>query len=228
MAEILRCAKDLKLKARIVESSWDRLAKTSLPAIAERSDGSFIIVSKVADAGALIFDPIAGSPQSIDRARFESEWSGRLILMTRRASLADTARRFDITWFLQAMVKYRRILSEVFIASFFLQLFALVSPLFFQVVIDKVLVHRLIIAAARSMSSSSACSSFLFSKRFLRHYELMFFRIRRIALTLNWTHGYSSTSSVCLCPILRPAAPVTAWRACANWKISAISSPAPH
>ena len=28
------------------------------------------------------------------------------------------------------------------VASFFLQLFALVSPLFFQVVIDKVLVHR--------------------------------------------------------------------------------------
>ena len=38
--------------------------------------------------------------------------------------------------------KYRRLLGEVLIASFFLQVFALVSPLFFQVVIDKVLVHR--------------------------------------------------------------------------------------
>src|SRR6202789_3722128 len=40
------------------------------------------------------------------------------------------------------MHKYRRLLAEVLIASFFLQLFALVSPLFFQVVVDKVLVHR--------------------------------------------------------------------------------------
>ena len=58
------------------------------------------------------------------------------------AALSDLARRFDITWFLGAIHKYRRLLGEVLVASFFLQLFALVSPLFFQVVIDKVLVHR--------------------------------------------------------------------------------------
>lgn len=69
-------------------------------------------------------------------------WDGRLILMTRRAGLTSLTRRFDITWFLGAVHKYRGLLSEVLLASFFLQLFALVSPLFFQVVIDKVLVHR--------------------------------------------------------------------------------------
>jgi len=62
--------------------------------------------------------------------------------MTRRAGLIDLSRRFDITWFLGAIHKYRRLLGEVLVASFFLQVFALVSPLFFQVVIDKVLVHR--------------------------------------------------------------------------------------
>ena len=40
------------------------------------------------------------------------------------------------------MAKYKRLLAEVLLASFFLQLFGLISPLFFQVVIDKVLVHR--------------------------------------------------------------------------------------
>ena len=76
------------------------------------------------------------------RAELEAGWDGRLVLMTRRATLTDLSRRFDITWFLGAMHKYRRLLGEVLLASFFLQLFALVSPLFFQVVIDKVLVHR--------------------------------------------------------------------------------------
>jgi subfamily B ATP-binding cassette protein HlyB/CyaB len=76
------------------------------------------------------------------RAEFETVWDGRLVLMTRRAGLLDLSRRFDITWFLGAIHKYRRLLGEVLVASFFLQLFALVSPLFFQVVIDKVLVHR--------------------------------------------------------------------------------------
>ncbi|MBL6654186.1 MAG: type I secretion system permease/ATPase, partial [Reyranella sp.] len=69
-------------------------------------------------------------------------WDGGLVVMARRAGLADVTRRFDVTWFLGAIHKYRRLLGEVLVASFFLQLFALVSPLFFQVVIDKVLVHR--------------------------------------------------------------------------------------
>ena len=60
----------------------------------------------------------------------------------RRANLTDLGRRFGIGWFLGAIPKYRALLGEVLLASFFLQLFALVSPLFFQVVIDKVLVHR--------------------------------------------------------------------------------------
>src|SRR3974377_258078 len=78
----------------------------------------------------------------VTRDQFEAIWDGRLVLMTRRASLTDLSRRFDITWFFGAIHKYRRLLGEVLLASFFLQLFALVSPLFFQVVIDKVLVHR--------------------------------------------------------------------------------------
>ena len=69
-------------------------------------------------------------------------WDGGLIQMARRAGLSSLTRRFDITWFLGAIHKYRRLLGEVLLASFFLQLFALVSPLFFQVVIDKVLVHH--------------------------------------------------------------------------------------
>ena len=76
------------------------------------------------------------------RAELEAIWDGHLVLMTRRAGLLDLSRRFDITWFVGAIHKYRRLLGEVLVASFFLQLFALVSPLFFQVVIDKVLVHR--------------------------------------------------------------------------------------
>ena len=67
------------------------------------------------------------------RAELEAVWDGRLVLMTKRASLTDLTRRFDVTWFLGAIHKYRHLLSEVLIASFFLQLFALVSPLFFQV-----------------------------------------------------------------------------------------------
>jgi subfamily B ATP-binding cassette protein HlyB/CyaB len=75
-------------------------------------------------------------------AEFHSRWTGRLLLVTSRASLAGKARRFDLTWFIPSLVKYRRLFGEVLVSSFFLQLFALMTPIFFQVVIDKVLVHR--------------------------------------------------------------------------------------
>jgi subfamily B ATP-binding cassette protein HlyB/CyaB len=140
--EILRCAKDLGLKARACRTGWARLAKTPLPAIATLADGGFIVLAKASADKVLVQSPRTARPVLMTQAEFNDIWDGGLILMTRRASLASLARRFDITWFLAAIHKYRRLLGEVLLASFFLQVFALVSPLFFQVVIDKVLVHR--------------------------------------------------------------------------------------
>ena len=140
--EMLRSAKELGLKARVSNTTWDRLSVTPLPGIAVLRDGGFLILGKVGEDKVLVQNPTSPRPEALSREQFEAQWDGRLVLMARRASLADLTRRFDITWFLGAIYKYRRLLSEVLIASFFLQLFALVSPLFFQVVIDKVLVHR--------------------------------------------------------------------------------------
>jgi subfamily B ATP-binding cassette protein HlyB/CyaB len=142
LPEMLRCAKELGLKARAVTTRWARLERTPLPAIAVKRDGGFLVLGKIGDKGALVQDPLASRPQVLSRDEFEAGWSGKLLLMTRRAGLGELGRRFDFGWFLQAMHKYRRILGEVLIASFFLQLFALVTPLFFQVITDKVLVHR--------------------------------------------------------------------------------------
>ena len=140
--EMLRCAKDFGLKARTINTTWVRLARTPLPAVAALNDGGFLLLGKVEGDEVLVLRPSEPRPRKLTRAEFETIWDGRLVLMARRASLSDLSRRFDITWFLGAIQKYRHLLGEVLIASFFLQVFALVSPLFFQVVIDKVLVHR--------------------------------------------------------------------------------------
>jgi subfamily B ATP-binding cassette protein HlyB/CyaB len=140
--EMLRCAKELGLKARERVLNWDRLSTTPLPAIAARRGGGFLLLAKAGGDKVLVQVPHAARPALMTRADLEADCDGRIVLMTRRAGLADLSRRFDITWFLGAIHKYRHQLGEVIVASFFLQLFALVSPLFFQVVIDKVLVHR--------------------------------------------------------------------------------------
>ncbi|UGY12659.1 type I secretion system permease/ATPase [Bradyrhizobium septentrionale] len=139
--EMLRCAKDLGLKARACQTDWSRLGSTPLPAIAALRNGGFLVVAKAAEGKVLVQAP-ASRPALMTRDELLSVWDGQLILMTRRAGLSDITRRFGIAWFLGAIHKYRHLLGEVLVGSFFLQLFGLVSPLFFQVVIDKVLVHR--------------------------------------------------------------------------------------
>src|SRR3984893_4407839 len=140
--EMLRVASEFGVKARARKTAWSRLPNTPLPAIAALKDGGFMFLGKAGEDKVLVQSPSSPRPALMTQAEFEAVWDGRLVLMTRRAGLLDLSRRFDITWFLGAIHKYRRLVGEGLVASFFLQVFALISPLFFQVVIDKVLVHR--------------------------------------------------------------------------------------
>ncbi|MBV6411714.1 MAG: Toxin RTX-I translocation ATP-binding protein [Rhodocyclaceae bacterium] len=140
--QILLAARHLGLKAKKVRTDWIRLERTPLPALALDQDGRFFILARLDGDQVLIQDPRFERPQVLSQADFAARWSGELILFSSRASLAGDLARFDFTWFIPAVVKYRKLLGEVLLVSFVLNLFALVTPLFFQVVMDKVLVHR--------------------------------------------------------------------------------------
>jgi len=140
--DIVRYLRKSGLKAKSAQINCTRLGGISLPAIAVMADGGFVAIGRVADDRVLLVDPNSQRPKIAPRAEFEAQWTGAVILATRRASLSDLGRRFDITWFLGAVYKYRWVLGEVLLGSLFLQLLGLISPLFFQVVVDKVLVHR--------------------------------------------------------------------------------------
>lgn len=145
---VLRAARRMGLKARIVESRWEALETTPRPVIAEMMGGKFVLLGTVQNGRIPVLDPASldeqGKPRtaSVDRAEFEDMWTGRLIVATTRATATGSDRPFSLAWFLPAVAKYRMLLIEVLVSSFVLQLFALASPLVFQVVIDKVLVHR--------------------------------------------------------------------------------------
>lgn len=139
--EILFGARRFGLKVKRVRTRVDRLDQTPLPAIAQDVEGRFFIVARVEGDQALIQDP-GDRPKKCTLDELDERWNGMLILFTSRASLAAELGKFDFSWFVPALVKHRKLLGEVLIASFFIQLFALLTPLFFQVVMDKVLVHQ--------------------------------------------------------------------------------------
>jgi subfamily B ATP-binding cassette protein HlyB/CyaB len=140
--ELLRAAKHLGLKADLVRTMWSKLHGTPLPAMAKRTDGRYVVLAKVEADKVLVQDPIEARPLVLSREQFEAMWTGDLLLCTKRAHVRLQDLKFDFTWFLPAIIKYRRFFGEVLVASFFLQLFALLTPLFTQVIIDKVLVHK--------------------------------------------------------------------------------------
>src|SRR6516165_7056564 len=140
--DVLRAAGRFPIKAKAVKSSRARLGKTPLPVLAVMQSGGFTVVGKITEDQVLVQGMDDASPRLLSLTEFEREWSGRVIFLTKRAALGDFACRFDLTWFWGAITKYRGVLYEVLAASFVIQLFGLATPLIFQTVIDKVLVHR--------------------------------------------------------------------------------------
>ena len=139
---ILRAAKRLDVKARREHTPSERLEKAALPAIALLTDGTFQLLARATQDRVLLQDLAANRPIIEKRAAFDERWTGELILMTTRERAVGASRPFDLTWFIPSIVRFRGLLGEALVGSLFLQLFALVTPLFSQVVIDKVLVHK--------------------------------------------------------------------------------------
>jgi ATP-binding cassette, subfamily B, bacterial HlyB/CyaB len=140
--DILRLAKRHGMKARLIKTKPERLMRSPTPAIMLMQDGSFLILAAARADGVLIHDPRKGAAETMPLEAFSTLWTGQLVMLTPRTSLADFARRFDFTWFVPEIVRYRHILLEALALSFVVQLLGLVSPLFFQIVVDKVLVNQ--------------------------------------------------------------------------------------
>jgi ATP-binding cassette, subfamily B, bacterial HlyB/CyaB len=140
--DLLLAARSLGLKTRSVRVQPDRLRRTPFPALVLDAEGKHFILAGCDESKALVLEAGAASPITCSPDDVLSRSGGRMLLFASRASLAGELARFDFSWFIPAVVKYRRLLLEVLLVSAVLQLFGLVSPLMFQVVMDKVLVNR--------------------------------------------------------------------------------------
>lgn len=150
--DLIRVAKKLGLIARRKHAAPPEFPKLPLPALVHLRDGGTAILLKVDESGDtgvrhMVLKPDSQRPEIWSEEQVEAEFAlaggeADLLLMTSREHIAGQKRVFDISWFIPALVKYRKPLRDVLIGSFFLQLVGLASPIFFQLVIDKVLVHQ--------------------------------------------------------------------------------------
>src|ERR1700751_5380397 len=114
--DLLRAARRFPVKVRPHRSSFARLQKTPLPALALLRDGRWLVIGRVSDEKLLVQHAGALRPDLLTRDEFAKLWTGRLILLTRRTPLNELGGRFGFGWFLSAVRRYRGPLSEVLLA----------------------------------------------------------------------------------------------------------------
>jgi subfamily B ATP-binding cassette protein HlyB/CyaB len=140
--DLIMAARSLGLRCRAMPLQQDRLGRLPLPALMMDRNAQHFVLAAIDGNTALIKEAGNAAPVVRPVKDVLGRASGRILLFASRASLAGELARFDFSWFVPAIVKYRRVLMEVLGVSAVLQLFGLVTPLMFQVVMDKVLTNR--------------------------------------------------------------------------------------
>jgi ATP-binding cassette, subfamily B, bacterial HlyB/CyaB len=145
---LVRMANEIGLKAKAQTLSWESLLGQSgvFPVIARMPDGDCVIVVGVRrdDNKVAVVDPGAefAGVDYIDREKFCGRWKGETVFLKRDHSLTDPNQPFSLRWFIPEILKQKAAFRDIAIAAICLHLLALASPIFFQLVIDKVLVHQ--------------------------------------------------------------------------------------
>jgi ATP-binding cassette, subfamily B, bacterial HlyB/CyaB len=139
---LLRIAKDEGFKSKFKKLTLDNLSKYPLPAIARFSDGMYVTILRVDidKQEILLFDKQNNQPYTKPFEEFKQIAKDEVIILKHKT--ANDQIKFGFIWFYNQIMNYKKIVGEILLASFVVQLFGLVTPLFTQVILDKVLVHQ--------------------------------------------------------------------------------------
>ncbi len=150
-AELVNALQSLALDVKYHQTPLSKLVGGPLPALARGMDGQWLLVGHADKQGVVVQAAGAAQPQQLTWEQFglqmapavHIEWvTARLQAAGLVGSGDAPSTGFGVSWFWTSLSQYKGVLSEVLLASFFVQVFALITPLIFQVVIDKVLTHR--------------------------------------------------------------------------------------
>ena len=148
-AMLLGMASSIGLKAKLRQLTVDKLLgqKGVFPLLARMKDGNSMIVvgARGDDGGVLaVLDPLGdlGAVKMLEPSVFQALWSGEVLFLKRTSKLSDTRQPFGLRWFIPEILQQKAAFRDIAIAAMAMNVLGLASPVFFQLVIDKVLVHH--------------------------------------------------------------------------------------
>lgn len=152
LPSLLAMMRDVGLAGKVLKNrTWAELASlgSAFPAMVEQNNGNWVIVAHVMTTPdgrtvAAVLNP--QSEQSgvnlVPREQFEESWSGRFILAKRKYRMTDESQPFGFLWFMPEIIKNGRYFRDIAIAAMMSNLISFATPLFFQIMIDKVIPHH--------------------------------------------------------------------------------------
>ena len=147
-------ASDYEFKTKRLRLTWEKLEKgqSIFPVIAEKNNGKYAVFCGFRKNGeqeeAVLLDPESENHDApnhftfLAREQFESDYTGSFILLKKTYRLSDESQPFSLRWFIPEFIKNKGIFGEIALMVAMLTVFSLIVPLFFQIVVDKVLVNQ--------------------------------------------------------------------------------------
>lgn len=152
---LLRMASDHGFKVRPTRISWRQLLRMgdAYPIMARLKNGNYVILVGMRESEGedgkvrqqvAVYDPLADRNDFLflSKKDLEKSWNGDVILAKRKYSILDSKQPFSLRWFIPEIARQWTAFVDVVVAALFIYALALVVPLFFQIVIDKVLVNN--------------------------------------------------------------------------------------
>jgi len=179
---LVRIARTAGFRARAVRLAWADLAALgqAFPVLARLHNGNSVILAGFrgdAETGEVaVLDPLSDQPGFLflDRARFERSWTGQTLFVKRTFRLGDEDQPFGLRWFVPELLRQRRLFTDVGVAALAMHALALAVPIFFQIVVDKVLVHESYATLYVLVVGIAIALMFDAVFNFLRRYLLLF------------------------------------------------------
>lgn len=176
LGETMLALEAMGFEAALKKGSREAVSSALLPALMPTRDGGLMLVGKIDDAGVVLQLAGQSEPQQIALTEFDELYAGQWIA-ARRILPANSPggqdegkRKFGVAWFWHSLQKYRGLMGEVLLASLFVQIIALITPLIFQVVIDKVLTNRALSTLDVMVLALLGVSIFEVALGAMRHY----------------------------------------------------------
>lgn len=135
-----KVAEFMGLRTQMTKVPVSAVSRIPTPALISWQDGYAVLYETNAKTRVLAIPEVGIVQRS--PLEFEETWGGEGEILLLEKTRETPQERFGLNWFLPSLQKYRWVLVEVLIASFFVQLFGLANPLMVQVIIDKVIVQN--------------------------------------------------------------------------------------